>query len=81
MGQELPLTDGYVPASDEQAEIDLANEIALLLSARDPDTSYRVMMRAMYVLRQRRIDAGLVIIDPELNVDVAFSVGRDESGC
>ena len=78
MGQELPLTDGYVPASDEQAEIDLANEIALLLSARDPDTSYRVMMRAMYALRQRRIDAGLVVIPMD---DIWPINVSDEGGC
>ena len=81
MGQIAALTDGHVPMSDEQAEIDDATEIANMLSASDPDRSTRVLLRATYILRQRRVDAGLVIVDPMPDLGIAFSVGRDEGGC
>jgi len=81
VGHIAALTDGHVPMSDEQAEIDDGNTIANLLSAHDTERNLRVMMNATYALRERRVKLGLVILDPELNVDVAFSVGRDEGGC
>lgn len=80
MGHKDTFDGAHPYMTDEQALEDEAREVALRLPKRDPDWGYRVLMRAGWIYRDLRMQAGLVHYPtPEVDV-VAFSV-RDEDDC
>ena len=72
MGQSVPLTDVDDIVSDREGEDDEAREISERLPLHDPDYGYRILMRAAFMYRKRRWNAGLVISPaqdrPEFNL-------------
>jgi hypothetical protein len=73
-GQKDTFDGSHPYMTDEEAVEDEAREVALRLPKHDPDLGYRILMRAGWIYRDLRIQAGLVhYSNPEQEV-VPFSV-------
>jgi len=75
VGQAKPFgVDGLV--SDRDGEDDEAREISERLPLHDPDYGYRVLLRAAFMYRKRRWNAGLVI--SPVHEEPEFNLGDDD---
>jgi hypothetical protein len=52
--------------TDEEAEDELARELALYLPLHDPDYGMRIMLKMAFAMRERRRAAGLLAPIPQL---------------